>query len=99
MTTRPEARAATPDQVDQQQRVIMATKSHTNALLMQFNQLQADMAAYNNLGLGDDSVLADGAFAGTGTSRADYRAAITSLQAIEDLLKAGHGTNLSKFAL
>lgn len=90
--------AATPNQIDQQRRVILATKASAGALLDILNALHADTSSYTRLGLGDDALLADGAFEGTGTDRAAYRAAITSIAAIEVLLGQGHGTNLETFA-
>lgn len=91
--------AADQDQIDQQKRVVLSTRTHVAALLAQLGTLDDDLKAYTNLGLGDDSILDDAAFIGTGTNRADYRAAIVSLQAIDALLKEGHAVNLSKFAL
>ncbi len=87
------------NQVDQQRRVILATRANVGALLAQLGKLSDDQTAYTWLGLADDAVLQDGAFEGTGTNRADYRAAIVSIQALRDLLNAGHGTNLAKFSL
>lgn len=89
---------ATPNQIDQQRRVVLATKASAAALLDILNTLQADAATYVRLGLGDDQILDDGAFEGTGTDTAAYRAAMTSIAAIQTLLGQGHGTNLEQFA-
>lgn len=90
---------ATPEQTDQQRRVIVATRDDVAQLLDLFGRLQMRTASYLRLGLGDDEILDDDAFAGTGTDKATYRGAITSLDAINTLLATGgHGTNLEKFA-
>ena len=90
--------AATPEQIDQQRRVITSTRSTVGQLLAAFDGLAAQQETYNRLGLGDDLILSDEAFAGTGTTKEDYRAAITSIDALFTLLEQGHGTNLEKFA-
>jgi len=90
--------AATPEQIDQQRRVITATRSTVGQLLAAFDGLAAQQETYNRLGLGDDLILSDEAFQGTGTTKEDYRAAITSIDALFTLLEQGHGTNLEKFA-
>jgi UDP-N-acetylenolpyruvoylglucosamine reductase len=90
--------AATPDQIDQQRRVVMQTRASAAQLLAAIDDLTAQRATYDRLGLGDNQILGDEAFGGTGTSRADYRAAIVTIDAIQALLAAGHGTNLEKFA-
>lgn len=90
--------AATQDQLDQQQRIIMQTKQRVERLLNDVGELHQSLTTYNQIGLSDDQLLADGAFAGTGTTRAQYRAAITSITALEALLAAGHGTNLESFS-
>lgn len=88
----------TPNQIDQQRRVVLATKASAAALLDILNTLQADAATYVRLGLGDDQILTDDAFEGTGTDKATYRAAMTSIAAINTLFGQGHGTNLEQFA-
>lgn len=85
--------------VDQQRRVITGTRQRVNTLLSQLGLLDDDLQAYFWLGLSEDSILLDESFQGTGTDRESYRAAITSIQALKDLLTQGHGTNLAKFAL
>jgi hypothetical protein len=89
---------ATPETIDQQRRVVTATRDDVSALFEILMRLNARTATYNRLGLGDDQILDDDAFVGTGTDKAAYRAAITSLDAIDTLLGAGHGTNLETFA-
>lgn len=89
---------ATPNETDQQRRVITATRADVAQLLDLLGQLQMRSASYVRLGLGDDQILDDDAFEGTGTSKAAYRAALTSIGAIDTLLGQGHGTNLEKFA-
>jgi hypothetical protein len=89
---------ATPEAIDQQRRVVTATREDVTTLLNILTQLNGQTATYNRLGLSDDQILDDEAFVGTGTDKAAYRAAITSLGAIDTLLAAGHGTNLEKFA-
>jgi len=49
-------------------------------------------------GLADDAILSDEAFAGSGTTKADYRAAIVSIDALFALLEQGHGTNFERFS-
>jgi hypothetical protein len=90
--------AKTTEQTDQQRRVITQTRSTVATLLDTFDSVAAERSTYNNLGLADDTILDDSAFAGTGTTKADYRAAIVSIDALLALLKQGHGTNLEKFA-
>ena len=89
---------ASPDQIAQQQRVILATRDTTGALLRAFDALAAQQETYNRLGLADDDILSDDAFIGIGTDKATYRAAIVSIDAMFALLDQGHGTNLEKFA-
>lgn len=89
---------ATPDQIDQQRRVIMQTRQEVAQLLDLLGDLSQRLGTYTRLGLGDDQILSDESFSGTGTTKADYRGAIVSLDAIGALLAAGHGTNLEKFA-
>lgn len=98
MAATAEPRAATPEQIDQQRRVISQTRSTIGQLLAACDGLTAARETYDRLGLADDAILSDDAFAGTGTTKADYRAAIVSLDALFDLLEAGHGTNFEKFA-
>ena len=89
---------ATPNETDQQRRVIVATREHVTTLLDLLGQIQTHAASYTRLGLSDDLILDDDAFTGTGTDKATYRAVITSIAAIDTLMGAGHGTNLEKFA-
>lgn len=89
---------ATPNQIDQQRRIITATRTHVIGLLDLLGQLQMHSASYVRLGLGDDLILDNTAFDGTGTDKAAYRAAMVSLDAIVTLLGQGHGTNLETFA-
>lgn len=90
--------AATPDQIEQQKRVILETKAQAGQLLELLGELGQRLTTYTRLGLGDDQFLVDEAFAGTGTSKADYRSAVTSIDALQALLAAGHGTNLERFS-
>lgn len=89
---------ATENETDQQRRIITATRDDVGQLLDLLGRLQVRAASYVRLGLGDDEILDDDAFTGTGTDKAPYRAAMGSLDAINTLLAAGHGTNLEKFA-
>jgi hypothetical protein len=98
MAATAEPRAATPEQIDQQRRVISQTRANVASLLTTLDRLTADRMTYDRLGLADDTILSDDAFNGSGTNRADYRAAIVSLDALLELLEAGHGTNFEKFA-
>lgn len=98
MAATAEPRAATPEQIDQQRRVISQTRANVASLLTTLDRLTADRMTYDRLGLADDTILSDEAFNGSGTNRADYRAAIVSLDALFALLEAGHGTNFEKFA-
>lgn len=86
------------DQIEQQKRVILQTRSTVATMLASFDNLIAERQTYDRLGLGDDLILSDDAFIGTGTTRAAYRAAIVSVDALLSLLEQGHGTNLETFA-
>src|SRR5262245_56765725 len=97
--TVPTQSTATLDQIAQQTRVINATRNHVQQLMIMLGQLDDDHQNYTWLGLSDDSILDDAAFEGTGTNRADYRAAVVSLEAIQQLLAEGHGTNLARFSI
>jgi hypothetical protein len=88
----------TQDQIEQQKRVILATRSTVGQLLSACDGLAAQQETYNRLGLADDAILSDAAFEGTGTDKATYRAAIVSIDALFSLLEQGHGTNFEKFA-
>jgi len=91
--------AATPEQIDQQRRVIMAFQSDVRALLDQLAHLQQRVDSYNRLGLSSDAVLDPTALTGTGTSVADYRAAIGSITNMLSLLPNGaFAANLEKVA-
>ncbi len=91
--------AATPDQIDQQRRIIIAFQSDVRALLDQLARLQQRVDSYNRLGLSSDTVLDPGALGGTGTSVADYRAAIGSITNMLALLPQGaFAANLEKVA-
>ena len=90
--------AATPEQIDQQRRVISQTRSTVAQLLGACDGLAAQRETYNRLGLADDAILSDEAFAGSGTTKADYRAAIVSIDALFALLEQGHGTNFERFS-
>jgi hypothetical protein len=89
---------ATPNQTDQQRRIIAQTQSDVAALLDVLTRLQARAASYTRLGLADDAILDAKAFDGAGTDIAAYRAAIVSIEEIVALLGQGHGTNLERFA-
>lgn len=90
--------AVTQDQIEQQKRIVLATKDTVAALLRACDGLAAQQETYNRLGLADDEILSDDAFIGTGTDKATYRAAIVSVDALFTLLDQGHGTNFEKFA-
>lgn len=89
---------ATQDQIDQQRGIVLTTKQRVTSMLDQIALVQQSADTYNRIGLSDDQLLADESFAGTGTTRAQYRSAITSIAALKALLDAGHGTNLESFA-
>lgn len=93
-----EPKIATQDQIDQQRRIVLQTRSTIGQLLAACDGLAAERETYNRLGLADDAILSDDAFSGTGTTRADYRAAIVSVDALLSLLDQGHGTNFEKFS-
>lgn len=89
---------ATQNEIDQQRRLVEATRTDVQTLLDTLGRLQSRAASYTRLGLSDDEILDVDAFAGTGTDRDAYRAAITSIAALDTLLGQGHGTNLERFA-
>lgn len=89
---------ATQDQIEQQRSIVLTTKARVATLLDQLALAQQSLDTYNRIGLSSDDLLVDESFAGTGTTRAQYRAAITSITALEALLAAGHGTNLESFS-
>ena len=89
--------AATPDQTEQQRRVILTTKNHVNAFLVAYEAMLADNGAYVALGMAD--VLDDKAFEGTGTNAVDFKAAIVSIGNTKTMMDAGNLTNFSKFSL
>lgn len=86
------------DAIDQQRRVIIAAKTEVGTLLASLERLAGHLSTYTRLGLGDDQFTEDAAFEGTGVGKAEYRSAVTSIDAIMTLLAAGHGTNLERFA-
>jgi hypothetical protein len=91
--------AATSDQIDQQRRVVQAFQSDVRLLLDQLSHLQQRVDSYNRLGLSSDAVLDPTAVNGTGTSVADYRAAIGSITNMLALLPNGaFAANLEKVA-
>ncbi len=90
---------ATPDQIDQQRRVIIAFQSDVRLLLDQLAHLQQRVDSYNRLNLVSDAVLDPTALGGTGTSVSDYRAAIGSITNLLALLPSGQfAANLEKVA-
>jgi hypothetical protein len=93
-----DAKTGTPEQIDQQRRVVSATRATVAQMLAAIDALSAQRVTYDRLGLADDSILGDEAFAGSGTTKADYRAAIVSTDALLQLLSAGHGTNFETFS-
>ena len=88
----------TEDQISQQTRIIQGTQSDARLLLDALDRLTAKRITYDRLGLADDQILSDEAFSGTGITKADYRAAVLSIDAIMQLMTQGHGTNLERFA-
>lgn len=89
--------AATPDQIDQQRRVIIAFQTDVRSLLDLLARLQQRVDSYNRLGLSSDTVLDATAVVGTGTSVAEYRAAIGSITNMLALLPQGvFAANLEK---
>lgn len=91
--------AATPDQIDQQRRVIQAFQSDVRSLLDQLAHLQQRVDSYNRMGLSSDAVLDPAALVGTGASVAEYRAAVGSITNMLALLPNGQfAANLEKVA-
>lgn len=90
--------AATEAEIAQQERVISEAQQITRQFLNDITALNAHAATYVRLGLGDDEILDDTALANVNTTRAKYRAAMTTIEAVQNLLAAGHGTNLEQFA-
>lgn len=68
---------ASQDQIDQQQRVILATKQDCAAMLDLASKIQTRLTSYARLGY--DKALVVESFAGTGTDAATYGAAIAAL--------------------
>jgi hypothetical protein len=68
--------AATPDQIDQQRRVITQTRSEVAQLLALAASIRARLASYQRLGLDKAD---PAAFDGTGTNADAYAGAITAL--------------------
>lgn len=90
---------ATQDQIDQQRRVIQAFQSDVRLLLDQFAHLQQQVDSYTRLNLASDTVLDPAAVAGTGTTVAEYRAAVASIVGMLNLLPQGtFAANLEKVA-
>jgi len=90
---------ATPDQIDQQKRVILAFQADVRLLLDLFARLGQRVDSYNRLNLVSDVVLDPLAVNGTGTSVVDYRAAIGSITNMLALLPSGQfANNLEKVA-
>jgi hypothetical protein len=81
--------AATQAQIDQQARVISAFQAATRHQLSLFSELQQCVDSYNRLGLSSDTVLDVAALTATGTNAIDYRAAITSIQNMLNLVPQG----------
>lgn len=90
--------AATQDEIDQQERVIIEAQQIVRQFLNDITALNAHAATYVRLGLGDDQILDDIALANVHTTRTKYRAAMTTIEFVQNLLAAGHGTNLEQFA-
>ena len=89
--------AATPDQIEQQRRIIQAFQGDVRILLDQFARLQQRVDSYTRLNLSSDVVLDPAAIVGTGTTVADYRAAIGSITNMLALLPNGQfAANLEK---
>lgn len=68
--------AATPDQIDQQRRVIMQTRADVAQLLNLASNIRARLATYQRLGLDKAD---PAAFDGTGTNADAYSGAIAAL--------------------
>ncbi len=91
--------AATPDQIDQQRRIIQTFQTDVRSLLDLLSRLQQRIDTYNRLNLVSDTVLDAGALNGTGTTIADYRAAVVSITNMLALLPSGQfAANLEKVA-
>lgn len=89
---------ATEEATDRQRRVVIAAKEDVLKFLEAAANLQAHSATYARLGLASDEVLDDDAFSGTGVVKAEYRAAITSIDALATWFTGGHGTNFETLA-
>ena len=68
--------ALTPDQIDQQRRVIMQTRSEVAQLLSLASNMRARLATYQRLGMSNAD---PAAFEGTGTNADAYAGAIAAL--------------------
>jgi len=81
--------AATTDQISQQQRIIIAFQQNVRAQLDLFVRLQGNIDTFDRMQLSLDTVLDPLAVAGTGTTVADYRAAIASIRSMLVLIPTG----------
>jgi phage I-like protein len=81
--------AATQEQIGQQQRVIAAFQADVRHQLDLFANLQQRIDTYNRLGLSSDTVLDASAAQSLGTTVADYRAAVASIQGMLNLVPQG----------
>lgn len=89
--------AATPDQISQQQRIIIAFQQNVRAQLDLFVRLQGNIDTFDRLQLSLDTVLDPTAINGTGTTVVDYRAAIASIRSMLVLIPTGQfAPNLEK---
>jgi hypothetical protein len=90
---------ATPNEIARQTRIVQATKNEVANLIDVLGRLDALRRSYGRLGLADDAHLTEEACAAAGTTPAEYRAAIASLDHLERRhLDEGHGTNYERFA-
>lgn len=74
--------AATPDQIDQQRRVITQTRGDVTSLLTLAATIRARLNSYARLDMANADPTA---FEGTGTNAAAYNNAIAALNQIADL--------------
>lgn len=72
--------ATTENQINQQQRVILATQQDCSAMLDLAARIQTRLMTFSRLGYTTPGVLTDESFVGTGTTAATYGAAIAALQ-------------------
>jgi hypothetical protein len=77
--------AQTPNQIDQQRRVISETQADVRAMLDLESRILQRLRSAERLGLAADGALDEESFSATGTDAAAYRAALAALAAFQTL--------------